>query len=710
MSHKVLKTHQYNPVNLALEETLFHTANGRIGVRANFEEGYDEGIVGIRGSYLNAFFDTHRIVHPEKLFGFPEIGEKILNVTDVQCIDVQIEGRKVTITPENVSEYSRAMDMGRGEASRSFTWTDGGKPLIKFDIRRLASFLRREVFALSYSVTAIEPVRFQLQSIVNGEVSNFFDPSDPRVAGEAYRTLIIDKSEIDGNRLTMESYTQQIGHRLFVQSDHRIITDTGRVEKPKSHMDSGVLALVWEAALTPGESITLEKISTFRDSRRFPDEDERCRDYWNGIDVPPYKVLAEEQVVYVEEFWEKAAVDIDGDDAAAANLNFNIYQLFQSTPSDNRAGIPAKGLSGEGYEGHYFWDTEIYMFPFLLYTRPEAARSILLFRHSTLPGAREQARILGHQRGAAYPWRTISGRECSAYYPSGSAQYHINADIAYAVIRYWEATEDDVFIRDFGAEILFETARIWLELGNFSDGRFHIHGVTGPDEYTCLVNDNYFTNQMARKNLQSAVDVYAWMDSHFPVELTRLSDTLKLDRAETQDWESAADRMYLPYDAVRNLNPQDESFLRKPMWDFSSTPPDNHPLLLHYHHMTLSRFQVCKQADTVLAYVLLNPPEKDSTIRKSFHYYEGVTTHDSSLSYAAFAILAARLGEPEKAYEYFSRTVSLDLNDTHGNTKDGIHAANMGGAWMAAVWGFGGFFPDGSLPTFRPVLPSKWKR
>ena len=706
----VLETRGFDRRKFPLEETLYHTANGYLGVRANFEEGYAEGVKEIRGTYINGFFDTHPISHPEKLYGFPVIGEKILNVTDVQGISVLVDGSRMILDEGNHDDYRRYLDMKKGVAGRNFVWRTPEGKRISVEVRRLASFVHREVFAIEYRLTAIDPASIGIRSTVLGRVGNFFDPSDPRVSGEPFAPLEVVSTEAWETGVTMESRAKSTGHRLRTQVDHSLRTAfRGEVPPGEVVTENGEALFDWRLDMAGGESLTLFKCALFTDSLRSPD----------GLPLPSgtlkdlleggFDFLVEGQEAFLDVFWREAGIKIEGDDHTLAALRYNLFSLLQSVSRDSTASIPAKGLSGEGYEGHYFWDTEIYMLPLFLYTRPGIARKLLEYRHTALPGAREHARELGHTRGAAFPWRTITGRECSAYYPSGSAQYHINADIAYAVWRYWEATGDEDFLVSGGAEILFETARIWMEAGHFSGGRFHICTVTGPDEYTCLVDDNYYTNRMARKNLETAVAVHDFLKERHREDLEALGRTIYLEDDEPASWKRAAGTMVVLYDSERDINPQDASFLTKPVWDFEATPEDHYPLLLHYHHMALIRHQVCKQADVVLAHVLLGGEGAESTVGNSFSYYESVTTHDSSLSYAAFAIMAARLGDAEKAYGYFSKTATLDLDDTHGNTKDGIHAANMGGTWLSLVWGFGGFRPRGAMPSFSPVLPEKWK-
>lgn len=713
----LLKTENLTLRELSLEETLFHCANGYLGIRGNFDEGNPEGASTIRGAYINGFHDTHPIHHPEKLYGFPETGERILNITDVQSLEILVDGERLIPGVLSIQNYERELDMKKGLTTRRYLWTGkSGKGLV-FEARRMASLEHPEYFLMSYRLTALDDLDLDLKSLVDGNVENFSDPDDPRVSGEGFKSLSVEKVSTGGGRIEMESSTRSSGFRLRVQADHRLrlgatggedeLIESVEIPSPGSSNKPTSAALGWRVSLRPGETAHLEKRVRFRDSIRYPDgfgekiPEEVPESFW-------FNDFAVEQKEYLHRFWTDADIRIEGDNHVLAGLRFSLYQLLQSGSRDSLSGIPAKGLSGEGYEGHYFWDTEIYMLPFFLHTRPELARQLLEYRYSTLPAAREQARILGHQRGAAYPWRTIAGRECSAYFPSGSAQYHINADIAHSVRLYLEATEDEDFLRDKGAELLFETARIWMEVGNFaSDGCFHIHGVTGPDEYTCMVSDNYYTNRMARENLAFAAILWKRLSRDYPEDKARISEAIGLEEAEPGSWLKAAENMLIPFSEKLHLNPQDSSFLDKPEWDFQNRPGKG-PLLLRYHHMTLSRYQVCKQADTILAHVLLGGEERD-VLQNSFDYYEKRTTHDSSLSYAAFAIMAARLGDPEKALDYFRENASLDLDNSHGNTRDGIHAANMGGTWATFVQGFGGFFSSEGLPAFAPILPSSWK-
>ena len=366
--------------------------------------------------------------------------------------------------------------------------------------------------------------------------------------------------------------------------------------------------------------------------------------------------------------------------------------------------MPAKGLTGQAYEGHYFWDTEIYLLPFLTYTSPRIARNLLMFRYKMLPQARARAKELGH-RGAMFAWRTISGEEASAYYAAGTAQYHINADIMYGLRKYIQATGDELFLRECGAEMLVETARLWLDLGFYSEakgGKFCINGVTGPDEYNAVVNNNAYTNLMARENLRYAADTVEFLRSKGPDAYAALVHKTGLEPSEVDAWVRAAQNMYVPYDEKLKIIPQDDGFLDEEPWDFQNTPQDHYPLLLFYHPLNIYRKQVIKQADVILAMFLLGDLFSLEDKKRNFEFYDPFTTGNSSLSSCVEAIIAAQTGDMEKATRYGMAALLMDLADVGGNVKDGCHIASMGGTWMMLTYGFGGLRDNDGTLSFWP--------
>lgn len=693
-----------------MQETLFHNANGYLGVRGCLEEGALPGAAAMRGTYINGFCDIVPMKQAEKLCHLVEDKESILNAADTQTIRIFLDGELFSMDLGTVLESERLLDMDAGVTKRSVRWRSVKGKELQVDFCRMTSFVRLSLFTIDCQIT---PLNFSgplnVESLHTGLVTNYADPNDPRLPAEGGMYLIPDTQEIEGGRKTAAGQ-EPARSFLTVRTTKTGLALCSGVAHETS--EPGEWNLHYEAAkhqisctfccdLEEGKSLRLTKYSVFCDSLRETDckraakmQMEEC---YGRIDV-----IYKEQREYLKEFWKNSEIAVEGDEESSMALCFNVYQLLQSAGKDGLCSVAAKGLSGEGYEGHYFWDTEIYMMPFFTLTSPQLARQLLAYRYSTLEAARINAGRLGHTRGALYPWRTISGRECSGYFPSGSAQYHINGAIAYAVVNYYLTTQDKEFMVEMGAEMLLETARLWLDAGNWHQGHFCIHDVTGPDEYTCIVDNNYYTNACAGYNMQWAVKAVRMLEKWG--EAGKLSYTGK----EIEELSRAWEHMYLPYDDHYEINAQDDTFLSKPVWDLRGTPENSFPLLLHYHPLYLYRYQVCKQADTVLTYCLFPHLSDKDTMRRSYTYYEGVTTHDSSLSNCIFSIAASMLGMERKAWDYFGNSLYTDLKDTCGNTRDGIHTANMGGSYMAIVRGFGGLYVNEEGLSLAPKCPGAW--
>ena len=687
---------------LMVNETLFHNANGYLGVRSNFEEGVPEGVGSIRGEYLNGFYDFADMPQAEKLCGLCEEKQTMLNIADTQTIFLSVDGETFSLFGGEVLESARELDMARGVTRRTVSWKSTQGAAVTVDVTRMASFAMLPLFTIEYRVTAQSDCTLRFSSLHIGSVKNYCDPTDPRLAAEAPQYLHAAPAAISGGASFVTAHTTKSG--LSVTSAVKNVLSVPAEES--LHAEGSSAEYTAAVSVKAGESVTLTKYTVLCDSVRYDD----CRAETEHLLAQAVSVPLSDwygkQKAYLDQYWETCAVQVEGDDDLSRAVTYNLYQLIQSVGKDPHSNIAAKGLSGEGYEGHYFWDTEMYMLPFFSLTRPDIARNLIEYRHTILPYARENARILGHKKGALYAWRTIMGKECSGYFPSGSAQYHIDGDIAYSVISYYLLTKDVDFLAKTGAEIVCETARLWIDAGSWYKGTFRINDVTGPDEYTCIVNNNYYTNCLAKYNLDWACKFCAILEK--AGKLAPLAEKIGLTQDELDEFRRASDAMYLPYDEELDLNPQDDSFLTKKAWDLAATPKEDFPLLLHYHPLYLYRFQVCKQADTVLSHFVMEDYQKLSTMRHSFAYYEKVTTHDSSLSTCIFSIMASRLGMPEKAYDYFGESSKLDLFNTHHNTKDGIHTANMGGTYMAIVYGFGGLRVKESGLCLAPALPAGW--
>lgn len=691
---------------LLLNETLFHNANGYIGVRGNFEEGYPQGSETIRGQYINGFYNTYKINPEEWHLGFIREKHTMVNVFDTQTMKLILDDETMDLFSGNVRDFSRKLDMKKGITTRSFIWESPKGKQVEIQIVRMTSFKMLPLFLIDYR---IRPLNFsgtaKILSIQSGEVSNYFNLKDSRVAGEKRHHIQPEKVTVTGDGIGLIcSKTVNSGLETVSAVKHICLSDHKAAYTCKDQAVETELTF----GLTEGQEVRICKYTVICDSLRYDDAEKEALKLVRTASSRPAEEWYQSQEAYLNEFWEKAAIEIKGDEELNLSLHYNLYGLLQSVGKDVFCNIGAKGLSGEGYEGHYFWDTEMYMLPFFSLTQPDIAKNLLGYRYHILDKARENARRMGHEKGALYPWRTINGNECSYYYPSGGAQYHIIGDIAYGIIQYYLITGDWKYIEEQGAEIILETARVWYDLGNFYKGKFHIHCVTGPDEYTCVVNNNYYTNVNAKHHLLWAGKIYDRLKEEG--KLKKLEDSIGITQEEIEGFKEAAEKMYLPYDEDLDINPQDDSFLSKKKWDIATIPQDQGPLMQHYFLYHIYRYQICKQADTVLAHFLFEDEQKLSTMGHSFEYYEKVTTHDSSLSRCIFGIMAAKLGMKEKAYEYFDFSSKMDICNSQKNTKDGIHTANMGGTYMGVVYGFLGLRVKEAGFFFQPILPDQWEK
>jgi len=689
--------------NLLLNETLFHNANGYIGIRFSFEEGYPVEYQSIRGQYINGFYDYSKVKQAEGLFGLVSEKQAMLNIAETQSLKIFIEDEEFTMFEGTVLASNLCLNMTKGITVRNVIWRSPKGKELEITITRMTSFYQLPLFTIEY---VVQPLNFSgdilIESSHDGNVLNYVNPLDPRMADEGIQYLTPLNCEIIDGASYITSATSK--------SDLQVCSCVKNILSQGNELQFSIINNKAVCKLTTvakqGEKIKLIKYAVFCDSLRYED----CRkqavlEIEKALSFPLEKLYAL-QKEYLTDFWKNCYIEIEGDDASNIAIQYSLYQLIQSVGKDQHSNIAPKGLSGEGYEGQFFWDSEMYVQPFFTITNPAISKKLIEYRYSTLDMARENARILGHAKGALYPWRTIIGKECSGYFPAGSAQYHINGDIAYSIIAYYLATKDIEFIQQKGAEIIFETARLWMTTGNFYQEKFHINDVTGPDEYTCIVNNNYYTNLVAQYHLHWAVKLYFLLKESG--KINQLVQKLELQEDEIEDFNKAAEKMYLPYDEQLKINPQDDSFLQKRKWDIQSIPLKNYPLLLHYHPLHLYRHQICKQADTLMAHFILEDAQSQETKLNSFQYYEKITTHDSSLSYCIFSIMAAKIGMIDKAYQYFEHSSKLDLLDTYKNTKDGIHTANMGGNYLAIVYGFCGFRLKERGISFQPVLPKSW--
>jgi alpha,alpha-trehalose phosphorylase len=702
----------FHPEFLAQSETMLALGNGYLGMRGCPEEG---GPNAENGTFINGFYEAWPIVYGEEAYGFAKTGQTICNVTDGKIIKLFVDDEPFWLPDANLLNYDRRLNMKSGTLDREILWeTPAGKQVL-ITSRRLVSFANRHVAAISYRVTLLNAEAFTvISSEMATEPSARIDGDDPRQTRAFSGRVLHQRSNYSKDRrIVLCHATEKSRLMLTCATDNALETSCPHAYKVVHTEDFGQVAFTIEAR--PGCPIQLTKYMVYHTSQTASVEELCGRAEWTMDRVmnQGFQQLLAAQEQYMDDFWRRSDVrvkDIREDRTKRSTveiqqaIRFNLFHILQASARAEDAGVPAKGLTGQAYEGHYFWDTEIYLLPFLTYTSPQIARNLLTFRYKMLPQGRARARQLGH-RGAMFPWRTISGEEASAYYAAGTAQYHINADIIYAVRKYVQATGDELFLRQCGAEMLVETARLWLDLGFYSHakgGKFCINAVTGPDEYNTVVNNNAYTNLMARENLRYAAQTVESLRATEPDAYNALVHKTALESSEIEAWMRAAENMYVPYDEKLKIIPQDDSFLDREPWDFRNTPREHYPLLLFYHPLNIYRKQVIKQADVVLAMFLLGDVFSPETKKRNFDFYDPLTTGDSSLSSCVEAIIAAQTGDIEKAIRYGMAALLMDLADVGGNVKDGCHIASMGGTWMMLTYGFGGMRDDDGTLSFWP--------
>lgn len=531
------------------------------------------------------------------------------------------------------------------------------------------------------------------------------------------RRLDPDKVKAENDISYYEGTTKGSHLTVACGSVHELWCDGQTVTNVNWMAEEGEMDTVSRVSLSAkeGKCVTLDKFICYSTSLDMEKEklEAFVQDELAAAKSEGYEKLKEQQKSYMQDFWKTADVEIKGNEELQQGLHFNLFHIIQSAGRDGKTGMGAKGLSGEGYEGHYFWDTEMYVLPVLIFTEPETARKLLDYRYATLPQARDRARILGHMKGALYPWRTINGEEASTYYPLGTAQYHINADISYALSLYLQVTGDVDYLKEKGAEILIETARVWADVGSFAEckgGKYCICDVTGPDEYNVLVDNNFYTNLMARENLRDAVGAVEYLKEHAPEDLKRLEEKLDFSVEELGLWREIIEKMYFPYDEKRQVYPMDDGFMMRKPWDENKIPPEKRAWLYeNYHPLFIMRHRMSKQADAILGMYLHNDLFTEEEIRRNYDFYQEVTLHHSSLSTCIFGIVACDIGYLDEAYKYFSQSARMDLDDYHNNFYAGIHAANMAGTWQAIVNGFAGVRCQNGVLKFKPTIPKEWK-
>ena len=683
--------------------SIFAINNGYLGMRGSFEEcGTKVDEYNSQGMYLNSVYCKEP--HAPKYIrytGDHEYWHAMINLFDWTRINILIEGEQFSLLSGSILEYNRELNMKKGVITMSVKWESPSGKRIALKVTKLCSMVKRHMAAIEYMVT---PLNFsgeiQIESKVEHKVKNsqFGERPLKLLSTSMHRDIINFRYEVDVTKFQVVS---MIGHRI----NGNVVNDF------ETNYDNDWFT--WSTQITAEcqKPIIFEKLACFYSSFDMPEdkiENLAFHDIRANM-VNGFRQLEIDQIEYWNDFWEKHDIEVYGNIADQQALRFSIFHLRQSHPENERMSISATGITGHNYNGHVFWDTEMYMIPFFLYTNPELVKPLLMYRYNILDKARERAKEMAGE-GALFSWMSINGEETNADYQCATAQYHINADIAYAIQSYYNNTKDLEFIDNYGAEVIFETAKFLYGRGRFiplRNNQFCINMVCGPDEYGCMVNNNAYTNMMVKNHFEFAIQIWEDMRKRCPDLLTKLFDRIDMEEGHISNFRQAAASMFENFIPELGIHAQDDSYLYKDPVDMTKTPK-NVDIRHRLHPLNAWRIQATKQADVVLMMLTLGEKFNAKVKKANYEFYEPKTVHSSSLSAGIHSIIAAEIGKLEEAYEYFQQSLYMDLKNLRRNTDAGIHFACLGATWMAMMNGFAGMRSYSDGLHFNPILPQSW--
>jgi kojibiose phosphorylase len=706
----------FDPKALHHQETVFTIGNGYLSTRGAFEEGYPGDR---RATFIHGVFDAAPIVVTE-----------LANIPDWLPLSLRLDGGRGAwfgLNRGRLLSYQRSLDLRTGLLTRSVRWTspDGRTASLRFE--RFASLAQPHLLRLRCRITPEFDGPIELRASLNGYVSN---------DGLQHWWHVSQALDPGGAAVVMLDRTRHSG--IECASAMRLTCARGNAQPPEFWEAEGLPTLMLRLEGRAGQELIVDKTVALYTSRDAPAADPSAQLRQSGQALPGCALeavngvsgweaaLAEQAAAWQEE-WDRTDVEIEGDDEAQLALRFNLFQMLIAAPRhDDRVNIGAKTLSGFGYRGHAFWDTEIFMLPLFTYTAPHIARNLLDYRYRLLPGARAKAAANGFE-GAQFPWESAdTGEEVTpAWVPdfthrtrlvriwTGDIEIHISADIAYAAHQYWRATGDDDWWAAHGAELVLDTARFWASRAewNATEGRHEYNDVIGPDEYHDHVNNNAYTNYLARWNLQAALEALDWLQAHAPERAEALTGQLELTPERLTRWREVLARLYLPAAADGLIEQFEGYFQRRPV-DMAAYEPRTRSFQELLGIEGANAAEVLKQPDVVMLQYLLRDQFSDAAVKINYDYYTPRTDHTfgSSLGPAIQAIMACDVGLPDDAYEHFIRAARADLRDLRGNAGDGVHGASAAGTWQAVVFGFAGLRLHAEGWTVNPRLPRHWKR
>ncbi len=689
----------FHPERSRVSEAIFSLGNEYMGVRGYFDEGY--GGDRLVGSYFNGIYSETDINHPIKFKGVPEIWHFMVSAVDWLYTRIELDGELLDLNQSKVSDFERTLDMKTGTLTRQFIWhTQSGKQL-KITFTRFLSMTSVQV---GFQRIVLEALNFSGPVQVTSALD--FSPVHEEIHNRSYWT--VEKTEHRGDFWFALGKTETVEQHLV--SSFSLTADCEYVSKDIK--DDKLFGTQLEISLEQGRMVTLDKrVCNHADKKRGSDGDS----VWEaGVALAEtfreltFDAVLAEHAEYWEKLWKRTDVVVEGDDADQQGIRFCIFQLHQTNHGqDPSSNVGAKGLTGEIYGGKTFWDTESYCLPFFIFNNPQAAKNMLMFRYNTLP----QALRIAESRdckGATYPMESLNGDDSCVVWWHGNLEIHINAAVIYGIEQYRRLCDDDEFFYDYGMEIILQVCRFYASRGNWRPDGFGFYGVMGPDEMHTFINNNCYTNTMAKKGFELALAEIEKMKAEMPEKLLKLTDKISLASEELDEWRKIADKMIIPKDETTGLFEQHEGFFKLPHYDIDSISQEEIPIEHNWAQTKRYRYDMIKQPD-VLLFLFLHSSEYSDAVKKiNYEYYTPRCMHESSLSPSIHSILAAELGKHEEASAFYAYATRLDLDDYNRNTHQGLHMTSMAGAWLNVIYGFGGMRCDGDQLAFKPSMPKKW--
>lgn len=702
-----VKEYPFRPDALAHTETIMTIGNGFLGIRGSFEEGYP----GDDGTILAAGIFDHRVE--------AQLTPELVALPNFLSLKLAIDGEEFSLKRGIILGFDRVLDLRTACLTRGVLWLSPKGTIVRLVFERFASLANQHAFMMRVLVQVLSEGQHDVQITdrVDGSVLN---PDNI----DHWATLA---GAVDGDILYLSGTTQQSGYDVAVAAQSSI--SGAEVVWQAQPEGDRIPARTATIMLNENEAFTFTRFVAVHTSRDTTQPVVKAYATLQKLSDEGYDAHKARHDATWSAYWRDIDIAIEGDEVAQRAVRFCVYHLLIATPtSDERVSIGAKTLSGFGYRGHVFWDTELFMVPPLTLTRPEESRRLLMYRWHNLPGARAKAAEAGHE-GAMFPWEsTDTGEETTPRWTdphpvtgeririwTGDHEQHISTDIAYAALQFWQWTGDDDWFAQYGAELVLDTARFWGSRAEYKaeQDRYELSMQIGPDEYHENIDNSVFTNRMVQWHLRQAQDVWRWLETHRPADAQQLGQALDITPERLSKWEAIADKMLIPMsDEGGGVFEQFENFFARlqPINLHDYTPRTKNMDWIMGHAKT-QRTRVIKQADVVMLMALLFDElgERDF-LQRNWALYSQVVDHGSSLSPAIHAWVAARLGHIEEAYELFIYSATIDLDDHKGNVRDGIHAASCGGVWQAVVFGFCGLVRSGQGLALSPNLPEHWRR